>query len=80
MNSAEWPIRVESVTAAALTEWRTGDQLEPNRAGGWQLVYVRSGIVEEFCDDRRVPLRAGHILFHQPEETHAMRAVGEVPP
>ena len=38
MNSAEWPIRVESVTAAALTEWRTGDQLEPNRAGGWQLV------------------------------------------
>lgn len=80
MNSAQWPFRVDCVTAASLTEWRIGDELEPRPAGDWQLVYLRSGIVEESCDDRRVTLRPGHLLFHQPEEVHAMRAVGEVPP
>ena len=80
MNSAQWPFRVDCVTAASLTEWRIGDELEPRPAGDWQLVYLRSGIVEEFCDDRRVTLRPGQLLFHQPEEVHAMRAVGEALP
>ena len=47
---------------------------------GWLLVYVKSGMVEELCDTHRVLLRAGQILFHQPAELFAMRAVGEVPP
>ena len=42
------------------------------RAGCWYM--------EELCDTHRVLLRAGQILFHQPAELFAMRAVGEVPP
>ena len=41
---------------------------------------MRSGTIEERCDDRHVLLRAGGLLFHQPGEVFAMTTVGEVPP
>lgn len=76
----EWPIRVTEVRSAAESEWRTGQQTPERVSEGWQLVYIKSGAVEELCDTRRVVVRAGQILFHQPEELFSMRAVGEVPP
>lgn len=76
----EYPLRVDRVLAAAYTEWRTDDILPESRSDAWQLVYVRSGAVEELCADRRVLLRQGGILLHQPQETHAMRVVGDLPP
>lgn len=75
-----FPLRVEDVTAASAAEYRTEDELPPMQTPAWQIVYLRSGTVEERCDDRRVLLRAGGILFHQPDEVFAMHAVGEVPP
>lgn len=75
-----YPLRVEMVLAAACAEWRTDEALPEHRCEAWQMVYLRGGAVEERCDDRRVLLRQGGILFHQPGETCAMQVAGTVPP
>ena len=76
----DFPLRIESVPAAWAAERRTEDFLPPGCTVGWQLVYVREGAVEEQCGERRVLLRAGGILLHQPEEVFSMRPVGGIPP
>ncbi len=65
---------------ATRTEWRADDSFLPSETQAWQLIFVRSGTIEERCDDRHVLLRAGGLLFHQPGEVFAMTTVGEVPP
>jgi len=79
-SNEEFPLRVESITAAWAGERRAGEDIPAVQTQGWQLVYVRSGTIEERCNDRRVLLRAGGILLHQPEEVFSMRGVGEIPP
>ena len=71
---------MDGVTAGWAAERRPEDVIPAARTDAWQLVYVCSGTIEERCDDRRVLLRAGGLLFHQPAETFGMRPVGEVPP
>ena len=80
MPNEDFPLRVDGVTAGWAAERRPEDVIPAARTDAWQLVYVRSGTIEERCDDRRVLLRAGGLLFHQPAETFGMRPVGEVPP
>lgn len=80
MLNDTFPLRVEAIPAAHASEWRADDSFPPSETQAWQLVFVRSGTIEERCDDRRVLLRAGGLLFHQPAETFGMRPVGEVPP
>lgn len=77
---APYPFPVEAIPNASLLEWRTGETLPPSQSERWQLVCVRDGIIEETCDDRVHLLRNGGILFHQPTERYAMRAIGELPP
>lgn len=76
----DFPLRIEAVTAASARERRPEDSIAAASTQGWQLVYVRAGTVEERCNDKRVVLRAGGILLHQPEEIFAMRGMGEIPP
>ena len=60
-----FPLRVEAVPAARASEWRADDSFPPRQTQAWQLIYVCSGTIEERCDDRRVLLRAGGLLFQQ---------------
>ena len=68
-SNEEFPLRIEAITAAWAAEYRAEEALAATRSPGWQLVYVRSGAVEERCNEKRVLLRAGGILLHQPEES-----------
>ena len=79
MNEA-FPLRVEELVRGAFAEWRTSDTLPETECEDWQLVYVKDGVIEERCDERRVVLRQGGVLLHQPAETAAMRVLGELPP
>ena len=79
-SNEEFPLRIEAVPSAWAAERRAEDDIGESQTQSWQLVYVRAGAVEERCNDKRVLLRAGSILLHQPEETFAMRSVGEIPP
>lgn len=65
---------------AHTTEWRADDSFLPSETEAWQLIFVRSGTIEERCDDRHVLLRAGGLLFHQPGEVFAMTTVGRSRP
>ena len=57
MLNDTFPLRVESIPAAHASEWRADDSFPPSETQAWQMIYVRSGTIEERCDDRRV-LRA----------------------
>ena len=78
--SEAFPLRVEELVRGAFAEWRTSDTLPETECEDWQLVYVKDGVIEERCDERRVVLRQGGVLLHQPAETAAMRVLGELPP
>ena len=76
MLNDTFPLRVEAIPAAHASEWRADDSFPPSETQAWQLVFVRSGTIEERCDARHVLLRAGGLLFHQPGEVFAMTTVG----
>ena len=78
--SEAFPLRVEELVRGSFAERRTSDTLPETECEDWQLVYVKEGVIEERCDERRVVLRQGGVLLHQPAETAAMRVLGELPP
>ena len=55
--SEAFPLRVEELVRGAFAEWRTSDTLPETECEDWQLVYVKDGVIEERCDERRVVLR-----------------------
>lgn len=79
-SNEDFPLRIEAVTSAWAAERRAEDDIAAVQTQEWQLVYVRTGTIEERCNDKRVLLRSGSILFHQPEEVFGMRSMGEIPP
>lgn len=45
----------------------------------WEIVYVDNGAVEIMCDKKRVILKQGEILFHQPNEFHTIKSYNSSP-
>ena len=45
----------------------------------WEIVYVDSGAVEIMRDNKRVILKQGEILFHQPNEFHTIKSYNSSP-
>ena len=80
MLNDTFPLRVEAIPAAHASEWRADDSFPPSETQAWQLIFVRSGTIEERCDARHVLLRAGGLLFHQPGEVFAMTTVARSRP
>lgn len=73
-------LHIGGIVCAGASEWRTGERMPEHGCEHWQLVFVLDGVVDEFTDGSPRRLRAGRLLFHQPDEACAMQAVGEVPP
>lgn len=46
----------------------------------WELLFVDAGAVEVTAEDRKLVLEKGDIIFHQPNEFHALRAIGKNAP
>lgn len=46
----------------------------------WELMYVDSGTVEVTAGERVLMMEKGQIIFHQPNEFHAIRATGKDSP
>lgn len=46
----------------------------------WEMLYVDSGSVEVIAGERQLVLEKGHVIFHQPNEFHAFRAIGKKAP
>lgn len=46
----------------------------------WELMYVDSGSVEVTAGERVLMMEKGQIIFHQPNEFHALRATGKDSP
>ena len=52
MLNDTFPLRVEAIPAAHASEWRADDSFPPSETQAWQLIFVRSGTIEERCDAR----------------------------
>lgn len=46
----------------------------------WELLFVDFGNIEVTADTRTFPLKKGEMVFHKPNEFHALRADGKVAP
>lgn len=46
----------------------------------WELLYVDSGLIEVTTDSKTLTLEKGKIIFHKPNEFHALRANGKSAP
>ncbi len=46
----------------------------------WELLFVDSGAIEVTADTRIFPLKKGEMVFHKPNEFHALKANGKVAP
>ena len=46
----------------------------------WELLFVDSGVIEVTADTRKFQLENGEIVFHKPNEFHALRANGKSAP
>ena len=46
----------------------------------WEILFVDHGSVEVTVENRTMVLEKGSLLFHQPNEFHALRAIGKNPP
>ena len=47
MLNDTFPLRVEAIPAAHASEWRADDSFPPSETQAWQLIFVRSGTIEE---------------------------------
>ena len=45
----------------------------------WEMVYIDSGKVRIRCDEDEITLTQGEIIFHRPNEFHAIRALDSAP-
>ena len=43
----------------------------------WEMVYVDSGEVEIYADEKVYHLRQGNVIFHEPNEFHSIRSYNE---
>ena len=46
----------------------------------WELLFVDSGVIEVTADEKKFPLESGEIVFHKPNEFHALRSNGKSAP
>lgn len=46
----------------------------------WEFLYVDAGAVEVIAGERKLLLEKGSVIFHQPNEFHAFRAIGKKAP
>lgn len=46
----------------------------------WEMLYVDKGQVMVQADDRQYELKTGDIIFHKPDEFHAIRSIGSQAP
>lgn len=46
----------------------------------WEIAYVDKGILEVMADTKHLELHSGQMIFHKPNEFHALWANGEIAP
>lgn len=46
----------------------------------WEFLLVDSGAIEATADDKKYPLGSGDIIFHKPNEFHAVKAINKSAP
>ena len=65
MPNEDFPLRVDGVTAGWAAERRPEDVIPAARTDAWQLVYVRSGTIEERCHDHESGSLRQHCIQHR---------------
>ena len=46
----------------------------------WELLCVDNGVIEVTAGDQNLVLEKGEMIFHKPNEFHALRANGQIAP
>ncbi len=72
-------INVSKIVTIHYYEFDKNFVFEGERHDFWELVYVDKGQVEICCEDTAQVLTQGELIFHRPNEFHAIRALNSSP-
>ena len=73
-------IRIDKLYTIHYFEYMSDFTFEGERHDFWEFLYVDKGEVFATADTKEVLLKKGEILFHQPDEFHAVNATGRSAP
>lgn len=73
-------ISIKEIFSIHYFEYMSNYNFEGERHDFWELLYVDKGEVEVIADDEHFVCKHDEIIFHKPNEFHALRANGVVAP
>lgn len=73
-------VKINSVVTIFYQEFSEGFVFRGEKHNFWELVYVDKGTAVATADGKETVLKQGSIIFHKPNEFHAIRAEKDDPP
>ena len=70
---------ISSIVTIHYNEFGSEFRFSGEQHNFWEMVYVDKGCVQVQQDDDTLTLKQGEILFHAPNEFHAIRALDSAP-
>lgn len=73
-------IRIDSIVTIHYFEYMRDFVFKGESHDFWEFLYVDKGTISVCSDDAWVTLNTGDVIFHQPNEFHAFKSIGENSP
>ena len=76
-NKVANTIAISKIVSIHYFEFDKAFAFEGESHNFWEMVYVDSGEVEIYADDKAYHLRQGNVIFHKPNEFHSIKSHNE---
>ena len=73
-------IQIDSIITIHYFEYMRDFVFEGESHDFWEFLYVDKGTISVRADDQWMTLNAGDIIFHRPNEFHALKSIGKKAP
>lgn len=73
-------IHIDHIYTIHYFEYASDFTYKGERHDFWELCYVDKGEIEVMADNRKILLKQGEIIFHQPNEFHSLKAANQTAP
>ena len=73
-------IKIEEIVTIHYFEYMKNFEFKGESHDFWEFLYVDKGTVLVQADSRKYQLEAGNVIFHKPNEFHAIKSIGDEAP
>lgn len=76
----KYEIEIKEIVTIHYFEYMKNFEFKGESHDFWEFLYVDKGTVLVQADSRQYQLEEGDVIFHKPNEFHAIKSIGEEPP